>query len=239
MRRFVNLAAFVLLFAFAAFQPVRACDFFAFSDVKSRYIYSDSGVVGSKNPVVQTGLSTTCAHWSFDLWNSSELSGKGKYGRRGGGDENDFALIYRNSIETVLGKFNYAASVAYWALGYGKAGLYGVRDDMTYNYVEVSRPFKIGDATIEPFVRPSLYQPFNGKGEWVVWGGAKIELPINNWLSLVGNVSVAYSATKHVAVFRPGGEFNAKLGGGWGVHAGVGYWNDAGTVWYGGASKAF
>ena len=216
------------------------CSFLAYTTAYTGYVYQDFGKWGDHKPVLQSGITTTCGSWNVDVWNSSELSTTGRYGKRGGGDEGDLTVYYSDTVQTSLGPISYQFGGAYYALGYGKDGLDASKDDTAYGYLQVGRSFAVGTTTLTPFVRPSIYQHMSNQSpDYVLRYGICFDVPLAEHFSLRGDVTAASIFNQHRTVFRPTIWLAASLGNGWEIDAGLKTTNDTGPAWYVGLNKAF
>ncbi len=206
------------------------CNFNAYSTLLvGGYLYQDFGTRATKKPVLQSGLTTTCSGWNVDLWNSSQLTGDGTYGRRGGGDEFDITIWYGGKVETALGPFTYSIGGAYYALAHNKAGLFSMPDDVGYLYGEVGRPFTVSvpwsekAATLTPTFRLADYLYLAGGHDIMLRYGVAFIVPLPwNRFSVEGDVTAATKITHGTStVFRPTIFGVLDLGHGWNVLAGV------------------
>ena len=216
--RKTSLTVLMLMALYVPNIAKAACDVsgVAYTTAQTGYIYQDFGLVASHKPALQSGATVSCGGFSLDLWTSVELSSQGRFGRRGGGDEGDLTLSYSNKISTPIGPLAYELGSAYYALGYG-GGLATSNDDVAHFYADVGRPIEVGKATLTPFVRQSLYRTMSGnlRNEWVMRTGVRFSVPLNNWLSLSGDLSAAFNTTRHNrTVFRPTVLLSADAGDG-------------------------
>ena len=213
------------VFAEEPSAPTKCSRLMVFGGQKG-YPLQDLGIDGSAGKyVTQNMLAVTCGHFTADWWSSTQLSG-GTYGRRGKGDEHDFELTYVNSVNTPIGKVNYAAYAAYFALDLGK-GLGSTADDYAQVYGEVSRPIAVSKSwTLSPFVRYIHNFPMTGAYhplDWVRVGG---RLNGSLFLPVVGKVATSMEVA-HTTNFNSDGvvpfkevwrgelDFAKPLGYGW------------------------
>lgn len=150
-------AALLSMFGTAAI----AQDTTVYGHVADRYIFTDFGEVASDKPVFQGGVTRSFENGcSADFWISVELSGEGRFGSRGGGDEIDITGECARDFETPLGTVEASASVGYYISDFGY-GFGSAEDDLLALKASFGLPIEVTDRlTVTPSVSPQYYRGF-------------------------------------------------------------------------------
>jgi hypothetical protein len=163
----------------------------------SGYMFPKTGFVAWDGPVIQSDFALSKGSWSLDVWNSTELSTVGTYGKRGGGDEFDFTATYSHDLDSFLGPLSFQSSASYWMVdrfGY-------MKDDIVQLYAHVGRPFTFDALTVTPYVRLT---------EWVSMGsvantsfvdtGVAFSIPLDKQWRLDLDASYSTDVTNHIGI---------------------------------------
>lgn len=192
------LSSLLLLSGVATATPALACQTTVYGGLWDDSLLQDIKYnVGE--PVLQGGVTQTCGHHSFDVWTSFGLSGNNDYGNRGYEDELDLTYKFADTYESPIGPLNFEASVAYWVLAdFGETD-----DDLIGSYVQVGRPFAVGQATVTPYVRLTQW---TGMGiiedQTLVRPGVGLALPLGGDWSVSSDLSMVDNLTTDDSHFR-------------------------------------
>lgn len=177
------------------------CETTVYAEVDSAYAFPDLGIAVTEGPVLQAGATRTCGKLSLDVWTSTDLTAKGPYGNRGGGDEIDITLTRNDTVESVVGTLEIETSAAYWIL----ADFKRAKDDVVGIYVQVGRPVSLGKTTVTPYARLTEWV---GVGNYpdttLVRYGAKASLPLSERWNLDIDASHVSENVDHLSTW--GGE---------------------------------
>jgi hypothetical protein len=193
-----------------------ACGKSVSSGIYSEYAYPALGQVYWDKPVIQTEAALSCGAWNYSLWNSSQLSGSGPYGRRGSGDEFDFTASYARSFESGIGPLEFEASAAYWLFD----GFAAMKDDYLAFDATIGRPFVVSESlTVTPYVRASAWPGLTGQTYLLAHPGASMEWTMAESWRLGVDASWTADLSNHVGTANASFTLDHDLGRGLGVFA--------------------